>query len=311
MKIYKLPELSEVSSLPDGCAVCLGNFDGVHRGHKKLFDSAREMTEEKACTSSAVFAFTTLAKPSFSVPFITDMQTKLSLFSESGLDYAVFEDFDTVKDMSPESFVSEYLISRLSAGAVLCGFNFKFGKGGAGDSDTLASLLSPHGVACRVIDPVLFEGEVISSTQVRKHIELGDMETAQALLGHPFSVCFPVIQGKQLGRTIGIPTINQIFPEGHIVPSRGIYACSCFVDGEIYLAAANVGVRPTVEDQGTVNCETHIINYEGDLYNKEVRIEFYCKLREEMKFDSLDALRRQIKIDISATLEYFAEKYGE
>ena len=137
------------------------------------------------------------------------------------------------------------------------------------------------------------------------------METAQALLGHPFSVCFPVIQGKQLGRTIGIPTINQVFPEGHIVPSRGIYACSCFVDGEIYPAAANVGVRPTVEDQGTVNCETHIINYEGDLYNKEVRIEFYCKLREEMKFDSLDALRRQIKIDISATLEYFAEKYGE
>ena len=303
MKIYKLPELLEVSSLPDGCAVCLGNFDGVHRGHKKLFDSAKELTEAKECTFSAVFAFTTLAKPVFSVPFITDMQTKLSLFSEMGLDYAAFEDFDTVKDMSPESFVSEYLVSRLSAGAVICGFNFKFGKDGAGDASCLSSLLSQHDLPCRVIDPVLFDGEIISSTQARKHIELGDMETAQDLLGHPFSVCFPVIQGKQLGRTIGIPTINQVFPEGHIIPACGIYACSCFVDGGIYLAAANVGVRPTVENDGCVNCETHIINYSGDLYGKEIRIEFYCKLREEMKFESLEALRRQIKIDISSTLE--------
>ncbi|MBQ3528419.1 MAG: riboflavin biosynthesis protein RibF [Clostridia bacterium] len=311
MKIYKLPECSEVLSLPEGCALCLGNFDGVHRGHKKLFDSARELVLEKSCAYSAVFAFTTLAKPVFSVPFITDMQTKLALFCECGLDYAAFEDFDALKDMTPEEFVSDTLEKGLSAKAVLCGFNYRFGKDGAGDANTLSSLLSERGITSRVIAPVEHEGTVISSTQIRKHITEGRLEEAQILMGHPFSICFPVIHGKQLGRTIGIPTINQVFPEGHIIPSCGIYACSCFVDGEIYLATANVGVRPTVENDGGVNCETHIINYNGDLYSKEIRVEFYCKLREEMKFDSLEALRRQIKIDISATLEYFAEKYGD
>ncbi len=310
MKIYKLPERTPVASLPEGCAVCLGNFDGVHRGHKKLFDSAREEAEAMG-TFSAAFAFTTLAKPSFSVPFITDNHTKLSLFCDCGLDYAVLEDFELLKDMTPDAFVSDYLVSTLRAGAVLCGFNYRFAKGGAGDADALSALLSPYGVKCRVIAAVEHGGEVISSSSVRRLIAAGDMEEAQALLGHPFSICFPVIHGKALGRTIGVPTINQTFPEGHIIPARGIYACSCFVDGEIYLAVANVGVRPTVENSETVNCETHIINYTGDLYGREIRVEFYCRLREEMKFDSVEALRRQIRIDISSTLDYFSEKYGE
>lgn len=312
MTVYKLPECTQVSALPEGCAIALGNFDGVHLGHQRLFDSAKKMKEDGICTNSAVWTFTDLAKPAAFAPCLTDMNTKLALFAELGMDYAVFEDFPSVREMTCGDFVAHCLAEKLGAGGVVCGFNFRFGKDCAGDAELLDELLSAHSIPLVVVPAVYAEdGNVISSSYVRELVERGDMEGVLELLGHPFSVSFPVIHGQQLGRTMGIPTINQTFPEGYIIPARGIYACSCFVDGEIYLAVSNIGVRPTVSDGTALNCETHIINYSGDLYGREIKVELYCLLREEMKFDSIDALRRQIKIDISATLEYFAERYGE
>lgn len=311
MIIYKLPECTPVSSLPEGAAIALGNFDGVHIGHQKLFDCANEMKRSGSVGCSVVWSFVSLAKPVVSAPYLTDTNTKLKLFAEFGLNYAVLEDFENVCHMSAEEFVCDYLIKKLCIGSAVCGFNFKFGKDRMADADTLYSLLAKYNIGCNIVPAVSNEGQIISSSVIRELIENGKAEKAHELLGHPFSICFPVIHGKQLGRTIGIPTINQTFPKGHIVPKQGIYACSCFVGGDIYLAVSNIGVRPTVDDNGSVNCETHIINYNGDLYDKEVEVHFYCQLREEMKFPSVDALRRQIKIDISATLEYFSEKYGE
>lgn len=311
MTVYKLPECTPVDSLPQGAAICLGNFDGVHIGHQRLFDSAKELSQNGTCTCSAVWSFTSLAKPCFSAPFITDNDTKLALFAEYGLDYAVLEDFECVRNMECPDFVSLYLVEKLRAGAVICGYNFSFGLGGAGDSALLSELLSKHSVPAVVVPCVTYgNNTAVSSTAVREMIESGNISGAAELLGHPFSVSFPVVHGNQIGRTIGIPTINQSFPEGHIVPLKGIYACTAFVDGEIFLGVANVGVRPTVSDGDTVNCETHIINYSGDLYGKHIRVEFYEYLRDEMKFESVDALRRQIKIDISATLDYFCTVYG-
>lgn len=311
MIIYKLPECTPVSSLPEGAAIALGNFDGVHKGHQKLFDCANEIKRSGNASCSVAWSFVSLAKPVVSAPYITDTNTKLKLFAEFGLNYAVFENFENVCDMTAEEFVCDYLIKKLHIRNAVCGFNFKFGKNRSADADALSSLLAEHNANCSIIPAVLNDGQIISSSLIRELIENGKAEEAHELLGHPFSVCFPVIHGKELGRTIGIPTINQVFPKGHIVPKQGIYACSCFVGGDIYLAVSNIGVRPTVEDNGNVNCETHIINYNGDLYDKEIEVHFYCQLREEMKFPSVDALRRQIKIDISATLEYFSEKYGE
>ena len=311
MTVYKLPECTPVSSLPEGAVLCLGNFDGVHRGHQRLFDCARKIKDanEGACT--CVWTFTSLARPGFSVPCLTDMSAKLSLFADYGLDYAVFEEFSDVCDMSASDFVSSYLSKDLKAGGVVCGFNFRFGKGGEGDCDLLTQLAGENGISSTVVDAVVSGGEVISSTLIREYIAKGDISGAADFLGHPFFIEFPVIHGKELGRTLGIPTINQAFPEGHIIPCMGIYACTCYVNGDIYLGVANVGVRPTVSDEGTVNCETHIINYSGDLYGKKIKVEFYERLREEMKFDSVDALRRQIRIDISECLDYFATEYGE
>ncbi len=311
MTIYKLPELTPVSALPEGAVLCLGNFDGVHRGHQQLFDCAREMKDAKGASCTCAWTFTAVARHGDSVPCLTDMSAKLQLFADYGLDFAVFEEFSDVCDMNCSDFVSHYLCEKLGASGVICGFNFKFGKGGEGDSGLLCTLACENGINASVVDAVLSDGEVISSTLIREYIAKGNISGASKLLGHPFSIEFPVLHGNELGRTMGIPTINQSFPEGHIIPCMGIYACTCYVNGEIYLGVANVGVRPTVSDEGTVNCETHIINYSGDLYDKRIRVEFYERLREEMKFDCVDALRRQIKIDISECLDYFATEYGE
>ncbi len=310
MIVYKLPEKAVVDRLPEGAAVCLGNFDGVHRGHQKLFDSAIKMAEDTSCSCSAVWCFSTLAKPLSPAPFLTDMQAKLDLFCKYGLEYAVFEDFQSICNTPCDTFVSQYLLQTLKVGGVVCGFNFRFGKGGMGDSALLSSLLLELGISCTVLSPVIRRGLIISSTEIRKRVEEGDMDGAFDLMGHPFAISFPVLHGNKIGRTIGVPTINQSFPHGHIIPKRGIYACTCYVNGEIFLGVANVGVRPTVSNTDYVNCETHIINYSGDLYGKEIKVEFYCRLRDEIKFSSIDELKAQIQKDISDCLSHFAAVYG-
>lgn len=310
MKIYKLPERQEISALPEGCAVALGNFDGVHRGHQKLFDAARNDVKNKKATASAAWTFTTLAKPVMAAPYITDMYAKLELFAEYGLDYAVFEDFERVRDMTGQDFAENYLIKLLKAASVICGFNFRFGRGGMGDAPQLKELLFACGVECTVLRPVTRRGHIISSSKIRELILDGDMDGAYDLSGHPFSICFPVVRGKQLGRRIGIPTINQDFPEGHIIPKRGIYACTVKVGEDLFLGVANIGVRPTVSCEERVNCETHIINYSGILYGKEIKVDFYKRIRDEKRFSSVEELRSQILRDTEDASEYFGDMYG-
>ncbi len=306
MIIYKLPERRVIDGLPDGCAMALGNFDGVHRGHQKLFELAGEKGHKKAA-----WTFTTLAKPGLVVPYLTDMRAKLALFGEYGLDYAVFEDFEAVRNIEYNDFAKHYLVENFNPARVVCGFNFRFGRSGIGDAKALKKLLSEVGVEVSVMQPVFRHSKTVSSSAIRVAVMLGDMDGAFDLLGHPFAVNFPVVEGKKLGRTIGVPTLNQNFPKGHIVPRHGIYACTATVDGEVYIAVTNVGLRPTVSDGGGhVNCETHIINYMGYLYGKEVKVEFYGFIREEMKFDSVEELSLQIKKDIESAKDFFARLYG-
>lgn len=310
MEIYKLPSLCRVDSLPGGCAVALGNFDGVHRGHQKLFDAARETVEAGEATASVAWTFTALAKPLAVTPYITDMEAKLELFAAYGLDYAVFEDFDRVRSKDCRSFAEDYLIGRLDAAVAVCGFNFRFGYRGTGDAPLLRSLMEENGRQCRILQPVFRRGHIISSSAVRESIIDGDMDSAYDMLGHPFSICFPVLHGNQLGRRIGIPTINQDFPAGHIIPKGGIYACTVSVGEDLFLGVANIGTRPTVSNESRINCETHIINYNGMLYGKKIKVDFYRLLRNEKRFGSVEELRSQIKADITAAMDYFAKMYG-
>lgn len=307
MTIYKLPEKCLVDSLPAGCAVALGNFDGVHIGHKQLFRLAGKNGHK-----TAAWTFTSLAKPGATVPFLTDMQTRLELFCSCGLDYAIFEEFENIRNMDCREFVCGYLVSSFSPARVVCGFNFRFGRGGAGDADTFRSLLNECNIDCEVMSAVYHNGVTVSSSYIREAILKGDMEGACQMLGHPFTMRFPVVEGKRLGRQMGKPTINQDFPAGHIIPRHGVYAARATVDDVIYAAVANVGTRPTVsEDISHVNCETHILDFSGDLYGKEIKIEFCKFLRDEAKFDSVDALFAQINADAERAAEIFASHCGK
>lgn len=306
MTIYKLPEMT-VTARPDcPLAIALGNFDGVHRGHRQLLTAVQEVAARLGC-ASAVWTFTSLAKEG-AIPALTTPEEKLRVIAGTGVEYAVLEDFDAVRHLSPAAFAEGYLADRLCCAAAVCGFNFRFGKDGAGNADTLAACLGRRGIPVTVIDPVEDADGIVSSTRIRAAVTAGDMETAEALLGRPFSIRFPVVHGHRLGHTIGVPTINQDFPGGHIRPRRGIYACVCTVDGRLYAAVANVGARPTVSDSDRVNCETHIIDYAGDLYGKSVRVSFLHRLRDERKFADVNELKARIARDIGETRRYFAAR---
>ena len=309
MTVYKLPEMTVVA-LPDRpLSIALGNFDGVHIGHRRLLQCAREAAGLIPGCASAAWTFSALAKENPAVPSLTDPQEKLRQFAAAGLEYAIFEDFETVRHCTAAEFTEEYLLGTLSAAAVICGFNFRFGRGGTGDAALLSRILAGHSIPLTVGDPVMAGCTVVSSTRIRAAVADGDMETAAALLGRPFSICFPVLYGNQLGRTLGLPTINQNFPAGHIIPCRGIYACVCTVDGRRFAGVANVGIRPSVPGDGHINCETHILDYSGFLYGKSVRVEFCTRLRDERKFASLEELKDAIEADIRRTRDFFADKH--
>lgn len=307
MTIYRLPEMTQMDMPPAPLAVALGNFDGVHLGHQKLLSAVREAADGIPGCLAGVWTFTALAKAPGDIPALTTVEEKLRQFARAGLDFAVLEDFSAVRTMSPEKFVREYLIGTLGCAAAVCGFNFRFGYRGSGSCEDLRHLLAEDGVPLTVVEPVSYSDMPVSSTRIRTAVTEGDMESAAALLGRPFSVCLPVLTGKQLGRTLGLPTINQKFPDGHIVPRHGIYACVCTVDGIRRMGVANVGTRPSVDTDGTVNCETHILDYDGMLYGENVRVEFITRLRDEARFSSLDALREAIENDIRHTRAFFAD----
>ncbi len=174
---------------------------------------------------------------------------------------------------------------------------------------TLKELLGSRNIKLTVIEPIVCGDILVSSSYIRKLIESGNMEAASLFLGREFFINFPVIHGRQLGRKLGIPTINQEFPPGHIVPARGVYACSCYIDKEPYICLTNVGCKPTVTDETKITCETHILNFSGDLYGRRIRVNFFKRIRDEKKFPSIEILKSEIQKDIATTISYFNLNY--
>lgn len=284
--------------------VALGNFDGVHIAHTTLLEETVKEAKRRGATP-AVFTFSKHSREFLdggSPMLITVNDEKLELFESFGIERVFLADFESVREYSPEKFVQEILVTKTGADATVCGFNFRFGKGGKGDADDLLRLMNGNAV---IIPPITMGDSLVSSTRIREAVENGDVEHASALLGRPFFIYFPVVHGKELGRSIGVPTINQNFPALHLMPARGVYACLVRVGDTDYRGVANVGVRPTVEDGGKVNCETHIIGYSGTLYGERIKVSFYKKIRDEKRFGSVEELKAQISHDIETVNNYF------
>ena len=221
MTIYRLPQAVPMQ-LPDGpMALALGNFDGVHEGHRRLLLAAREAARNIPGCLAGVWTFTSLAKSDTETPALTTTEEKLRLFAEAGLDFAILVDFSAVRELSPEQFVRDHLIGTLGCAAVVCGFNFRFGYRGAGTAADLTRLLTEEGIPLTVVDPVTREGAVVSSTRIRAAVAEGDMETAAALLGRPFPFACPSVTAKSWAGPWASPPSTRISPPGTSCPGTG------------------------------------------------------------------------------------------
>ena len=285
---------------PGRTVAALGFFDGVHIGHRRLLDRAAEIAASRSLIPS-VFTFSDDAlsfKPD--AARLTDFSEKVELFRLAGIERVYAADFPDLSGLSPERFVSEILVGQLNVSVAVCGFNFRFGAGAAGDSDALVRLMRLAGGDAEVIDPTVLDGTVVSSSAIRAALSEGDVALAEQMLGRPFSLSGRVEHGRGYGHTEGIPTVNLPVAPHLAVPRRGVYRSRAVIDGAGYPAVSNVGTRPTFGGTG-VNCESYLLDYHGsDLYGRAVRVELLGFLRDERKFDTPEDLYRQIALDISA-----------
>lgn len=282
-----------------GLVVTVGNFDGVHRGHRALIDRAVSLADETGapcCIYTFHPAPRDVLRPNNGIPRIQTLDDRLASLEKAGVEVAIVEPF-TVEFGSRGArwFVEEVLSHRLRARAVVLGYDFRFGKGREGGFDEVSEWLDVPVERCEAEQEL---GAAISSSRIREAIQLGQLDLANRLLGRPHEVVGPVIHGDARGRTLGFPTAN-VSPETELVPADGVYAVRAEVDGALWPGVANVGNRPTF-GPGRTGVEVHLLEYSGDLYGTQLRVRFEQRLRGERRFESADALVEQIALDISA-----------
>ena len=289
--------------------IALGFFDGVHLGHAALLRRAVSVARANGFRACALTYDTHPSQVigGRSVKLLNTTQERCNLmYRLCGIDEVIVRSFDHVLEHTPwDEFVREILVKDLRAAHLVVGYDFRFGFHGEGTPQKLQTLAAALGVGVEVVDRIELDGVTVSSTHIRSLIEAGEMETAARFLGHPHCTESTVHQGVQLGRTLGLPTINQHFAPDVLIPPRGVYCTRVEIRGAMYPGVTNVGVRPTVSQEGVVKAETHILDFSGDLYGETVRCDFYHKLRDERRFESVDVLRSQITCDIASARSYF------
>lgn len=294
--------------------IALGFFDGIHMGHAALLERTVQRAREIGATPS-VLSFDihpdTLVFGK-EVPLINSAAGRADLIRRLfGIENVIFIHFDRrVMQMPWQEFV-QTLVQEMDAAWVVVGHDFRFGWKGEGTAQRLNEYCAENGLGCDIIPAVTLEGRIVSSTYIRELIRAGEMERANQFLGHPHTLVDTVHYGYRLGTKMGTPTINMRFPDGVLVPRHGVYAARAILDdGSEHMAVTNVGVRPTVSGEDRVSVESFILDYSGNLYDRQVRIEFFRFLRPEMKFPSVDVLKAQILKDAESTRAYFESEDG-
>lgn len=283
-----------------GCAVAIGNFDGVHRGHRALFDVARAAARDMGGLAVAMTFDphpARVLRPALAPPTLTTLSRKLELFAEHGLDAAVVQPFDhEYARREAAEFIEGDLARGLGAAHVVVGHDYTAGKGRT-RVDGMRAWFERCGIGLSVLAPITMDGLVVSSTKIREFLLEGNVEAAAELLGRPHDVDGLVERGHRLGQRLGFATAN--LRPSTLLPANGVYAVRATVAGVRYDGVCNVGVKPTVQDDGAVTAETHLFDFETrELYDERLRISFVARLREERRFPSLEALGAQISADV-------------
>jgi len=280
--------------------LALGNFDGLHRGHRKILDRLRRVAAERAATA-VVMTFDPhpprVVRPDKAPPLLMTKAQKLEAIADAGVQGTAIVRFTPeLSRWDPETFVRTVLVDWLHVSEVWVGANFLFGHDRAGNFSLLRTLGSRYGFKAEKIDPVRYKDFVVSSTRIRRLVSEGRVDEAGALLGHQYFIDGTVVQGDRRGRTIGFPTAN-LCTENELLPPHGVYATTARIGEIVSPSVTNIGTRPTVDQSGRTTVETHIFNTDKDLYGSTLRVGFVQRLRDERAFESLDALRAQIDVD--------------
>ena len=279
--------------------ITLGTFDGVHIGHQKLIEQLVSWAQHVE-GNAVIITFDQHPRVVLSGLerlSITSLEHRLVLFERLGVDACVVLEFNKeLASVSAEEFALQYFGDRLNAQGALLGFDCRFGRGARGNIDLLEKMSPKLGMEVRAFEQQSIGSLVPSSTAIRKAIRTADLKAASAMLGRPVSILGQVVEGDRRGGAIGFPTAN-IAPHHEILPPYGVYACTVSMRGITFKAVSNIGVRPTIVANGDQTVESHILDFEGDLYGQVLEVEFHRHLRSEIQFSGLDELRAQIAKD--------------
>jgi riboflavin kinase/FMN adenylyltransferase len=290
--------------------IALGFFDGVHLGHAALLRRTVEEAARRGATP-AVFTFDRPPKEvvtGIPCPLIASPEDRKGLLERLfGIKDVIMVPFDReMMTTAWDDFVTKILVERYHAVHLVAGHDHHFGHKNQGSPELLMEKCAELGLGCDIVPKVELDGITVSSTYIRNLVGMGQLERASRFLGHPHVLTQEVRHGRRIGHTIGVPTVNLVAPPHVLVPSHGVYVTRVFLpSGESYPAVTNVGTRPTVNNGTDVTVEPWLLGFDGDLYGQRVRVEFFKRIRDEIRFDSLDSLRLQIQKDAQFTRDYF------
>jgi riboflavin kinase / FMN adenylyltransferase len=300
-----------VKDLVGPTVATVGNFDGIHLGHQALINRVKEAAK-KSHRKSVVMTFDPhpmrVLFPERGLKNIFDLEDRVRIFKELGIDALVVEPFSReLSQLEPAAFFEDLLLSRLKAGSLLVGHDFNFGKNRSGTLEVLEGLCKSHSVSLEVVPPLRMDGIVISSTEIRRQIQSGQVEKASVFLGRPFYLRGLVEKGAGRGRKIGFPTAN-LFTQAELIPKNGVYVTLAEVRGKQFKSVTNIGNNPTFQEKTRrpVQIETHILQFNEQIYGEELKVSFLGYLREEMKFKSVGDLVKQIAADAKKAGEFLA-----
>lgn len=296
-------------NVPRGSAVALGFFDGVHLGHRRVLGAAARWAAAHGC-APAVFTFLLPAGSGQKGERLLSASQKHARIAALGIEKYMEPSFADFCALTPEQFVDRVLVGCFGARAVFCGDNFTFGAHAAGNVAMLRALCAARGIEVEVVEMARYAGQTVSSTRIRAALAAGELEDANAMLGAPYAVDWPVTHGKGIGASrLGTPTINQNYPAGYLLPASGVYLTRLCLQGRCWPAATGIGPRPTVEAPGApVTCETWVPGFAGDVYGRAPELAFYQYYGPVRKFADLRALRELILQAGAASTAYFAAR---